>query len=44
MKLSAKSAMKVSVVAQVMSRAVAAAINTLVKVGKDNCTVCFNHM
>jgi hypothetical protein len=40
----AQSAMKISVAAQVMSSTVAAAINTLVTVGRDNCTVSFSHM
>ena len=34
--------MKVSLVAQVMSITVAAAINTLFTVGRDNCTVSLN--
>jgi hypothetical protein len=44
MKPGARSAMKVSMAAQVMSSTVAAAINTLVTVGEDNCTVSFSHM
>jgi hypothetical protein len=44
MKPGTQSAMKVSVADQVMNSTVAAAINTLVTVGKDNCTVSFNHM
>jgi hypothetical protein len=44
MKPGAQSVMKVSVAAQVMSSTVAATINALVTVGKDNCTLSFNHM
>jgi hypothetical protein len=36
--------MKVSLVAQVMSSTAAAAINTQVIAGKENCTANFNHM
>jgi hypothetical protein len=39
----AKSAMKVSLAAQVMSHAVAASFNSLVATGKDHCTVPMNY-
>jgi len=42
MKPCAQHVMKVSLAVQFMSITVAAAINTLVAVGKDNCTVSLN--
>ena len=43
MKPCAQCVMKVSLAVQFMSITVAAAINTLVTVGKDNCTVSLNN-